>query len=293
MRPASMEDVDAVTLLIEASEAAEDGEVEIDRQDVQSSWSRPSFDPASDAVIVLREDVPVAWAEVYLARRAEADVHPEHRGRGIGSDLLRWTEERAREAGGTLVGQTVTDNNTGAAELLRGSGYERRWTSWLLQIAMGAAPPMVAPPELITVRPFELGEDDDAVYRLVEEAFSEWPDREPESFQNWRASTVEHASFAPDLSRLAFDGDRVVGVALALDYGAENEGWVQQLAVDAAYRHRGIARSLLAGAFAAFHERGARRAGLSTDSRTGALDLYKKVGMRVRRSYTHWAKELT
>jgi hypothetical protein len=32
--------------------------------------------------------------------------------------------------------------------------------------------------------------------------------------------------------------------------------------------------------------------GLSTDSRTGALGLYERVGMKVTRSYTHFAKEL-
>jgi hypothetical protein len=31
---------------------------------------------------------------------------------------------------------------------------------------------------------------------------------------------------------------------------------------------------------------------LSTDSRTGALGLYEHVGMRIVRSYTHYAKEL-
>jgi hypothetical protein len=32
--------------------------------------------------------------------------------------------------------------------------------------------------------------------------------------------------------------------------------------------------------------------GLSTNSLTGALSLYEKVGMHVRRSYTRWAKTL-
>jgi hypothetical protein len=32
--------------------------------------------------------------------------------------------------------------------------------------------------------------------------------------------------------------------------------------------------------------------GLSTDSRTGALTLYEKVGMTVRRSYMSYAKDL-
>jgi hypothetical protein len=44
--------------------------------------------------------------------------------------------------------------------------------------------------------------------------------------------------------------------------------------------------------FAANHATGRRLVGLSTDSRTGALTLYERIGMRVRRTYTAWSKNL-
>jgi ribosomal protein S18 acetylase RimI-like enzyme len=43
---------------------------------------------------------------------------------------------------------------------------------------------------------------------------------------------------------------------------------------------------------AAGREHGATRAELSTDSRTGALGLYERVGMRVRQTFVHYAREL-
>jgi len=49
---------------------------------------------------------------------------------------------------------------------------------------------------------------------------------------------------------------------------------------------------LLADAFSTARRRGRRRAELSTDSRTGALSLYQRVGMQVRLSFTHWARAL-
>jgi mycothiol synthase len=49
---------------------------------------------------------------------------------------------------------------------------------------------------------------------------------------------------------------------------------------------------LLQRAFRINWDRGERRVGLNTDSRTGALGLYEKVGMSVKRSYTHRAKRL-
>jgi hypothetical protein len=45
-------------------------------------------------------------------------------------------------------------------------------------------------------------------------------------------------------------------------------------------------------AFGWFRERGRRSAGVSTDSRTGALGLYEKVGMRVVHQYTTYRKSL-
>jgi mycothiol synthase len=292
-RPASMDDVEAVTSLIEACEAAEDREVEIDRSDVVSAWSRPSFRPERDARIVMKSGRPVAWAEVFEGRRAEADVHPEHRGRGIGRALLEWTEAAARDAGGSLVGQSVTDANAGAAELFRARGYGPLWISWILQIPLTVAAEPDDPPEGVHVRPYDPLRDGPAAFRVIEDAFSEWPDRDPSRFEDWASGLEGHAAFSPSLSRLAWEDGRIVGAALVLDYGPDNEGWVQQLAVEARHRHRGIARALLTDVFRTFHERGASACGLSTDSRTGALGLYEKVGMRVRRSYTHWAKELT
>ena len=82
-------------------------------------------------------------------------------------------------------------------------------------------------------------------------------------------------------------------ILLKADVSEVGEGWIQQLATEANHRHRGIATALLGTAFAGFRERGRTRAGVSTDSRTGALDLYERVGMRVERSYTRYTKRLT
>ena len=128
------------------------------------------------------------------------------------------------------------------------------------------------------------------VYQVIEDAFNEWPDREPTSFESWLAHMRDHPAFAPGVSRLAFDGQELVGAALCLDYDGQDEGWVQQLATKATHRHRGIARALLGSVFLAFHESGKRMVGVSTDSRTGALSLYERLGMRIRRSHTGWAR---
>jgi GNAT superfamily N-acetyltransferase len=285
MRPATRSDVPAITALIAACEIANDGVAEVHPTDVEQS-----LDLAGDGGVIIVEspDQMVGWATV-AGDRADADVHPAWRGRGVGVALLAWTEARAREAGGTRVQQIVTNADTDANRLLEGGGYRVHHTSWILQMKLGETPPGVVIPTGITVRPYRR-EDARATYRLIEDAFNEWPDRKPTVFADWSAHVIDHPSFSPGLSRLAFDGEELVGAGLTDDYPDQDEGWVQQVATKASHRRRGIARALLQSVFAAFHATGRRSVGLSTGSHMGALEPYERIGMRIRRTYTAWVK---
>lgn len=291
-RPASTGDVDALTELIGACELHDDGEIGIDRDDVAMGFTRAEYSPAEDSVLVFDGDELVAWAEVYQ-NRAESCVRPSHRGRGIGSILLAWTQERALAHGESKVSQTVTDANVAAAALFAARGYEPTRTAWVLGIDFADAPPLEPlPPDGISIRPYDPDGDEQAVYRLIDDAFSEWPGRDPIPFEEWAPYVIRHGSFSPALSPLAFDGDELVGAVMSFDYRGTDEGWIHQLATKASHRHRGIARAMLHAAFRSFFEQGKLRTGLSTDSRTGALTLYERVGMTVRSSYTRFTKRL-
>jgi mycothiol synthase len=292
-RPAGTGDTEPIYRLVAACEKDLDGVTEVDLDDIVADLGRPALDTATDTVLVHEEGGDlVGWAQVFKGRRAEADVRPDRRGRGIGTWLLDWTERRARAAGADRVGQTITDNNVVAARMFGRRGYRPKDTAWLLEIPLAADQPVAPPPAGITIRGYRTGSDDRAVHRVIDDAFCEWPDRSPVAFEEWAAFTIDRETFAPDLSALAVDGDRIVGAALVLDFRNEDEGYVHQLAVHREYRHRGIARALLHQAFAGFARTGRRSCTLSTNSYTGALSLYERVGMRIRRSYTHYAKEL-
>jgi mycothiol synthase len=284
-------DVAAVLELVELAEDHYDHEVEVDISDVEMDFKRVGFDVTSDLVIVEDDGRAVAWANVHK-ERAEGDVRPSHLGRGIGSALLRWTEDRARMTGARKVSHPVTDHNDDARALFLANGYEPTETAWVLEIAFDAPPPEPNVPDGIAIRAYDPERDAPAAYRLIEDAFREWKGQAPHTFEEWAAYIIDHDAFAPALSRLAFDGDELVGATLSFDYPNVDEGWIQQLATKASHRHRGIARALLSDTFRAFYQRGKRRSGLSTDSRTGALTLYERVGMTVRRSYTKYTKPL-
>ncbi|WP_211255605.1 GNAT family N-acetyltransferase [Actinocatenispora sera] len=285
-RPLTAADAAAVTALMADCERVDLGEAVIEEADIVGDWQRPSFDLTADTLAVLDGDRLVGYAEVYQGRRAEVYVHPDHRGRGIGTALLGWTRRRAREVGSDLIGQTVPERAVDAVNLLRRNGYTPLWTSWVLELPAGAVIPAAPLPAGYAIRPYRPGEER-AVYRTIEDAFAEWPDRSPTGYEDWAAGVLGRPGFRPAQLLVVVHGDEIVGACHLLD--TDGDAWINQLAVRADQRGRGLARALLAEAFGAARTRGAQRAQLSTDSRTGALDLYRHVGMHVTITLIHLA----
>lgn len=283
-RPPKPDDLDTVVSIIAACELEELGSVEISAEDVASDWRRPGVDLGRDGVLVVDGATasPVAYAEVF-AGRGEGHVLASCRGRGIGSYLAVWLERRAHEQGSAFVRQIVPAGAVHRLELLSEAGYEQTDTAWSLELAAAELPPDAPPlPPGLRVRDFQPGIDDHAAWDLIERSFSHWPNREPTTLASWRALTVDRDGFEPWLFPLVVDdGGEVVGGAYCIDNPDDNTGWVQQLAVREDLRSRGIGRAVLHRAFARFALRGRERFGLSTDTRTGALDLYLALGMHI------------
>jgi mycothiol synthase len=284
-RPATLADASAVHRLVAACERDLHGRADTDPGAVVADLTLPGLDPALDTLLVHDPAGELAgWAWVNRGRRCEVDVHPGHRGRGLGGALIGWAEERARRSGGEGLTQTVSDSDRAAVALLRSRGYELLATAWLLEITADAEPAAPEPPAGITVRPFRPG-DERAAHRLTEDAFDEWQKRR-KPYEEWARLTVERTTFAPEMSPMAFAGDQLVGAVLSLDVPGSDEGYVERVAVRRDHRDRGIARVLLRHAFRDFHRQGRRTCTLWTHSETGALSLYERVGMSVRRSST-------
>ena len=289
-RPLVPSDARAMYELFAASEQADTGEVAIEPEDIVGDWQRPSFDLEQESVGVFDGEVLVAAAEVYKTRRAEATVHPDHRGRGIGTWLVHWVEECSRRRGGHLVGQSVPVGSS-AEQLYRSLGYREGWRAWVLVVPEGASiDPQPLPPGY-SLRDLVPGQDDEAAFRVIEDAFAEWPDRQPSTFEDWAAGSVRRPGFEPWQIRLAVD-EQGEAVGAAFTIVADGCGYVDQLAVRKDQRGRGIARALLVDAFARAREHGATRSELATDSRTGALPLYEHVGMQISKTCQHWMTDV-
>ncbi|GAA4816146.1 GNAT family N-acetyltransferase [Nocardioides caeni] len=295
-RPLEPADARAVFEVMAAQELHDVGSVEIEEEDILGDWRRPSYDLGASSVAVLDGGTIVAFAELVAEERYDAAVLPSYRGRGIGTWLAHWVQQLARSRGAGIVGMPAPEGAPGD-RLMQSLGYEVRWTSWVLRLPEGATIAERALPDGYALREATPA-DHEQVWTVTEDAFLEWSDRERQPLGDFAAQVWERGGFEPwHLQVITGPDGRIAGVANVWNASPLGDGqpldtYVSRLAVAADHRHRGLAQALLVAAFAAGRERGAVTSTLSTDSRTGALSLYERVGMQVDSVWVHRAIRL-
>jgi mycothiol synthase len=313
-RPAAMRDADEAVAMFNVCSAELTGETPHDVDEQRVEWRTPRFDLERDARVVLgpKGDV-VGYAEVWDTDEPHVRVyswgrvHPEHRGLGLGSALLAWEEERARDAiarapDGARVslshGALVRDERT--RRLLEARGFQIVRHFCRMVIEMGDLPPEPEWPVGLTVRSFDPEKDLEATVRSVRDAFSDhWGHVDSpyeEELAQWRHWISEEKDFDPSIWYLAVADGEIVGTCLCWPKRHEDPemGWIDILGVLRGWRRRGLALALLRHAFREFYRRGKRKVGLGVDatSLTGANRLYEKAGMKTVRESLAFEKEL-
>lgn len=291
-RPLSLGDAPAVHALLAAEELHDLGTVTVEEADVIGDWQRPSSNISTATVGVFDEAAAepdlIAYAELTDHENGCAAVHLDHRGRGIGTALALWMQALARARGMERVGMSTPRGSAGD-RLLEELGYEVAWESWFLELPAGSRVPDRPLPEAFAVRAAR--EDEmEAAWSVHQDAFLEWSERGRSSFADWRSRIVDRPGFEPWHLRVCVDdGGAVVGMLLLQmsTEGDERTAYAATLCTRADHRGRGLAQAMLADGFAAATSAGAARCTLGTDSRTGALALYERVGMRVTSTWQH------
>ncbi len=288
-RPLVPADARAVYEVMAAQEKADVGDIVIEEADIVGDWQRPSFDVSDSTTGFFDGDRLVGYGEVSGSWHGDAAVHPDYRGRGIGTQIAQWMQGKARERGSDIVGMPVPQGSPGD-RLLESLGYFVRWTSWVLELPPGADIPERQPPAGYVVRE-ATPEEYDACWTVTEDAFLEWSERERDTFEDWAANVTKRPGFEPWNLRVAVDAEGAV-VGTAVVHKNDDYGYVDKLATRKDQRGKGLAQCLLIDAFGRARVHGCTRSELSTDSRTGALALYEKVGMEPTSIWLHRAIKL-
>lgn len=300
-RPPTPEDAGVVAGLMAACVRVDGGAEGTTAEHVLDDWQE--LELADQAVLVLAPDGAVAgYADVinraYVSLSVYGYVHPEYRGRGLGSWLVRWGEDWMRgrmhlapEGVRVTVTHYVLSTSGDTRRLLEESGYEAVRGTYVMEIDLDEEPRGPEWPEGISARTFVPGRDEREVFEAVEDAFRDVWGRPPGTFERFFGRT-QNENFDPGLWFLATEGEEIAGAVLCRTVAGE--GWVDVVGVRRSWRRRGLGLALLRHAFGEYYRRGIEKVELSVDAEsiTGAPRLYGRAGMRTKVAYVRHQKEL-
>ena len=290
-------DLDGVAAVLAADDLDDAGQVVLDVGFVRDQWGRTDFELAVDAWVVDdRAGTVVGYGQV---TRDEDDVveswgvvHPEHRGRGLGSALLDRIEERApRLLSGVRplrFRHAIDAGDRAAAALLSARGLRPVRHFWHMAIESTEASESGPSPSGVQVATIQAPGDLPAVHAVLDAAFAEHWDHRPEPFERWVEDLTQGPSYDPTLWLLARLHGKPVGALTAVVL--LEHGWISLLGVLAPFRGRGIAAALLRHSFATFGARGVGRVQLAVDAENPATTLYEREGMSVVKRWDLWER---
>ena len=301
LRSANWDDLPAAVEVMNAAARQMIGRNEFTVQDYEVQWKSPLFNLADDTRVAVAPDGSLAgYYEVWDNRNPPARIvcwgriHPEHEGQGLGSALLAWAEQRARQAIRRapediqiVLHAYIPHVKSGAEILLADHEFDLIRHSLRMVIDLDQSPAAPKWPQGIRVQSMRPG-DEEEVVRTIQASFRDhWGHVETpfeEDLERFMQTIRDDPVFDAGLFFLALDGEQIVGVSLCWDnvYDDPDMGWVGTLGVRREYRRCGLGQALLLHSLGEFYRRGKPRAGLGVDagSLTGATRLYEKVGMR-------------
>ncbi len=306
LRPARWDDLNAVAQLIyTVCEADGDTTVAVTPDELANEWKNEGFIVERDAFIIETQDGRVVGYEEFgggkehVHLHADGYVHPEFKGLGIGTSLLRSVEARAREevklAAPDLrvfIRSGLDNKDVEGHNLHKTEGYSPIRYHWRMEVKLAEAPQVPAFPDGIELRPFVKDEHTIPLWQAQNESFRDHWGSHDATLEEWVHSRIEDPEYNPGLWMIAWDGNEIAGYSI--NRFRMGIGWVRSLGVRRAWRKKGLGLALLSHSFAEFYKRGMTTIGLGVDASnlTGATRLYQRAGMYVASEFVTYEKEL-
>ncbi|WP_161606179.1 GNAT family N-acetyltransferase [Microlunatus speluncae] len=308
LRALGPEDIPGWVELLDACAAADRTGEHYSAEDLVEDLESPGLDLARDTLAVLRDGRLAGYGSLAVRETTEpvfrvaldSAVHPEHRGHGVGTELLRWairTAEQRQAAEGSdqplnlRAGLPEADQR--GARLLTKHGFSAvRWFSELT-LELAADRPAPGPdPAGLTLLPYA-PEFEEPLRILRNDAFADHWGAGTWTIEEWRHYKTRSRNFRPELTWLALTEDGTpVGMAITMYYEADTDAtgvkdaWIDIVGTAASHRKRGIASALIGRVGTSATELGYQTMSLGVDaaSPTGADALYRSLGFQPERT---------
>lgn len=263
-------------------------------------------DPSGNQVLVEHNGNIVGYATIRWWQERDGTwlyLHrgyllPDHRGAGVGSDMVSWAESRIHHlvqhhgtARSAVFGANAMASEKDSTQLLLETGYRRVFSLVELELAdLRRLPEHDGRlPSGVTVGAVE-PTSYHAAWKTVVDSYAQAAFTEKWTFERFLASAV------PTCWRAAWHEDQLAGVALcSLRRHDPTVGEVEELSVRAESRRLGLGRALLLDGLRSLREHGAESARLYTGTANPhrSYDLYESVGFRRQNAYVRYRKPIS
>jgi ribosomal protein S18 acetylase RimI-like enzyme len=309
-RPVEAGDIPAWARLMAAMEAVDRTGEHYDDDDLREEFEDPATGRL-DRLSGWSGDEMVAYAGLrprktvtdYQRIDAEGGVAPSHRGQGLGTELMRWTVERATALRAERAPhvpariQAVADlDRPDQVSLFEDSGFDAVNWSAVMRVHLDAGgfdPAPAALPGGLSLHPYDArwsAPTRDAHNDAFQDhwGFVAWDEA------MWHQWVDGSKNFRPGDSWAVVDDaapTRVVAYAQTNEFEAyeaatgRREAYLAKIGVRREYRGRGIASGLLRHTLRGYRDHGYVESSLDVDTNnpTGAFGLYERAGYAVER----------
>ncbi len=299
LRAPTLDDAQAVTDLLAASDTADYGEPDLSVEDIRSDWRREGFVLERDAWLIdAQNGTLVAYGFVWdTGEHARVDpttcVHPSFREQGLEDFHIAHAEAWTQAYTDTKRMQWIVNTEQHAwTHRFETRGYHTTRHDYVMEIELKEKAPAPNLPDEFVMRSFERGRDERAVWGCIQEAFRDHRGHKDIEFETWWAGHAEHAEWSPELSTVVTQANEVVAAAMVFNSFAG--GWIRQIGVRRPWRKNGLGLAILHRVFNECYARGIKKVGLGVDAQnlTGATRLYERAGMQVKVHFVRYEKEI-
>jgi mycothiol synthase len=246
--------------------------------------SQPDVDPLNHCFVATSDDIVAGFVlmayEPPIKRAvASGGVLSAYRQLGIGRELLQKAISYAESLEVEVLHVEVSSQGEAAKKMLESEGFHKTKGYWQMQWT-GDVSPVPNLGSNFSIRPFRLGEDEEALTLLQNEAFGE----------NWGFSpnTLDQISARVRLDRVTPEGILFItdnGKPAAYNWtmisanSTKATGFISMTGVHPDYRGKGLGRAIVAAGMKYLKAQGVDSIELEVDSDNApARELYLKLG---------------